>query len=127
MPIRLLKAVFGYLNFFTMVYGKEPLRSAGGPRTPELDQDLGKVWLHGRMIELSKVKNDPQYGGNLVPGNWELIRVERAGAHAEVLARTWPASTCAPTAPSSTPTASTSSSSTAATARAWRARSRSPS
>ena len=87
MPVRLLKAVFGYLNFFTMVYGKEPLRSAGGPRTPDLDQDLGKLWLHGRMIELSKVKNDPQYGGNLVPGNWELIRVPRAGAPAQVLAR----------------------------------------
>ena len=87
MPLRLLKAVFGYLNFFTMVYGKEPLRSAGGPRTPELDQDLGKLWLHGRMIELSKVKNDPQYGGSLVPASWELVRVPRAGAPAEVLAK----------------------------------------
>ena len=87
MPFRLLKAVFGYLNFFTMVYGKEPLRSAGGPRTPELDQDLGKLWLHGRMIELSKVKSDPRYAGNLVPGNWELVRVARAGAPAEVLAK----------------------------------------
>ena len=87
MPFRLLKAVFGYLNFFSMVYGKEPLRSAGGPRTPELDQDLGSLWLHGRMIELSKARSDPQYAGNLVPGNWELVRVARAGATAEVLAR----------------------------------------
>ena len=85
LPFRLLKAVFGYLNFFSMVYGKEPLRSAGGPRAPELDQDLGKVWLHGRMIELSKVKGDPQYGGNLVPRNWELVRVDHAGAAHEVL------------------------------------------
>ena len=45
MPFRLLKAVFGYLNFFSMVYGKEPLRSAGGPRTPELESFLGSV-LH---------------------------------------------------------------------------------
>lgn len=74
MPLRLIKAVFGYLNFFSMIYGKEPLRSAGGPRTPELDQDLGKLWLHGRMIELSKVKSDPQYAGNLVPRSWELVR-----------------------------------------------------
>ena len=87
MPIRLLKAVFGYLNFFSMVYGKEPLRSAGGPRTPALDQDLGRLWLHGRMIELSKVKSDPQYGGNLVPRNWELIRVASAAATPEVLAQ----------------------------------------
>jgi len=74
MPFRLLKAIFGYLNFFSMVYGKEPLRSAGGPRTPELDQDIGRLWLHGRMIELSKVRNDPQYAGNLVPRSWELVR-----------------------------------------------------
>jgi hypothetical protein len=86
MPFRLLKAVFGYLNFFSMVYGKEPLRSAGGPRTPELDQDLGKLWLHGRMIELS-MKGDPQYAGNLVPRDWELIRVDAAGAAPEVLAQ----------------------------------------
>ena len=87
MPFRLLKAVFGYLNFFSMVYGKEPLRSAGGPRAPELDQDLGKLWLHGRMIELSKVKNDPKYGGNLVPRDWELIRVDDANAAPEVIAQ----------------------------------------
>jgi hypothetical protein len=87
MPFRLLKAVFGYLNFFSMVYGKEPLRSAGGPRTPALDQDLGRLWLHGRMIELSKVKGDPQYGGNLVPRDWELIRVNAAGATPEVIAQ----------------------------------------
>ena len=74
LPLRLLKAVFGYLNFFSMVYGKEPLRSAGGPRTPELDQDLGKLWLHGRLIELSKVRNDPHYASNLVPRSWELVR-----------------------------------------------------
>ena len=86
MPFRLLKAIFGYLNFFSMVYGKEPLRSAGGPRTPELDQDLGQLWLHGRMIELSKVRSDPQYGGSLVPRNWELVRVAAAGATPEVLA-----------------------------------------
>lgn len=73
-PFRLLSAVFGFLNVFTMLYGKEPLRSAGGPRTPELDQDLGRLWLHGRMIELKQVRDDPQYAGNLVPASWELVR-----------------------------------------------------
>jgi len=86
MPLRLGKAVFGYLNFFSMIYGKEPLRSAGGPRTPELDQDLGQLWLHGRMIELSKVRNDPQYAGNLVPGSWQLIAQEGRRASPRVIA-----------------------------------------
>jgi len=87
MPFRLLQAIFGYLNFFSMIYGKKPLRSSGGPRTPALDQDLGQLWLHGRMIELSKVKSDPAYGGNLVPANWELIRVDSAGTAPQVLAQ----------------------------------------
>lgn len=87
MPFRLLKAVFGYLNFFSMVYGKQPLRSSGGPRTPGLDQDLGRLWLHGRMIELSRVKSDPQYAGKLVPRNWELVRMAAAGAQPEVIAQ----------------------------------------
>lgn len=80
MPLRLGKAVFGYLNVFSMLYGKEPLRSAGGPRAPQLDQDLGSLWLHGRRIELSKVRNDPEYAGNLVPGSWKLVA--QAGRHA---------------------------------------------
>ncbi|MDA7414810.1 hypothetical protein PGB34_00405 [Xenophilus arseniciresistens] len=87
MPVRLGKAVFGYLNFFSMIYGKEPLRSAGGPRAPQLDQDLGQLWLHGRMIELSKVKTDPQHAGNLVPASWELIAQEGRRAAPRVIAR----------------------------------------
>ncbi|MFV0680851.1 MAG: hypothetical protein ACK5NW_11310 [Ottowia sp.] len=73
MPVRLGKAVFGYLNFFSQVYGKEPLRSAGGPRAADLDQDLGQLWLHGRMIDLRKVKAEAGHDGSLVPASWELV------------------------------------------------------
>lgn len=86
MPLRLGKAVFGYLNFFSQIYGKEPLRSAGGPRTPELDQDLGKIWLHGRLIELSKVRTDAQHDGSLVPASWELIQIPPRQRSPRVLA-----------------------------------------
>lgn len=86
MPLRLGKAVFGYLNFFSQVYGKEPLKSAGGPRAADLDQDLGQLWLHGRMIDLRKVKTDAQYGGNLVPASWELVRMGPNARTCEVLA-----------------------------------------
>ncbi len=86
MPLRLGKAVFGYLNVFSMLYGKEPLRSAGGPRTPELDQDLGTLWLHGRRIELSKVRNDPEYAGDLVPASWKLIAQAGRNAAPEEIA-----------------------------------------
>lgn len=84
-PWRLGKAIFGYLNFFSMIYGKEPLRSAG-PRRPELDQDLGRIWLHGRMIELAKLRTDPQHAGQLVPASWELVCLA-PGESLKVLAR----------------------------------------
>jgi hypothetical protein len=86
MPFRLAKAVFGYLNFFSMIYGKEPLKSSGGPRAPELDQDLGKLWLHGRMIELKRVRQDAQFAGRLVPASWELVKLY-PGGRTEVLAK----------------------------------------
>ena len=86
MPFRLGKAVFGYLDFFTRIYGKEPLRSAGGPRTPELDQDLGQLWLHGRMIDLRKTRTDARQAGSLVPGSWELIQVPPNSRTPRVLA-----------------------------------------
>ena len=86
MPLRLGKAVFGYLNFFSQIYGKEPLKSAGGPRAPELDQDLGQLWLHGRMIDLRKIKTDAQHAGSLVPGSWELIRIGPNARAPQVLA-----------------------------------------
>ena len=85
-PWRLLKAIFGFLNFFSMIYGREPLRSAGGPRAPELDQDLGRLWLHGRMVELSKAGVDAQGQGGIVPRSWELVRRDAAG-RTEVLAQ----------------------------------------
>lgn len=34
---------------------------------------MGELWLHGRMIEPKKVRNEPQYAGNLVPASWELV------------------------------------------------------
>lgn len=87
-PLRILKAVFGFLNVFSMIYGKEPLRSAGGPRTPELDQDLGRIWLQGRLIELRHMRDDPKYAGKLVPASWELVRRRGQGPQGdwEVLA-----------------------------------------
>jgi hypothetical protein len=32
------------------------------------------------MIELRKVRDDPKYAGNLVPGSWELVCRPRGGA-----------------------------------------------
>lgn len=73
-PWRLLKAVFGYLNFFSAIYGREPLRSSGGPPGLGPEQNLAQMWLQGRLVDLRQARFDEQRGGGLVPADWQLIR-----------------------------------------------------
>jgi len=82
LPWRLLKAVFGWLNFFSTIYGREPLRSAGGPKDHPLEQDLPALWLHGRMIQAANTP--PEESRGLVPASWQLRRRTRAGVDALV-------------------------------------------
>ena len=78
-PWRLAKGIFGWLNFFTTIYGREPLRPSGGPKVPGMEQDMGALWLHGRMVELKQVQYSAERGGGLVPASWELVCQNRHG------------------------------------------------
>jgi hypothetical protein len=77
-PWRIVKALFGWLNFFTTIYGREPLRSSGGPNSQPLERDLASLWLHGRMIELNQARYEDGRGG-LVPSSWQLRRISPDG------------------------------------------------
>lgn len=83
LPWRLLKAIFGYLNFFSAIYGREPLRSSGGPNDMRMEQDVLALWLHGRMIDLNRVTPESQKTG-LVPASWQLRRRSPDGQDAVV-------------------------------------------
>lgn len=78
-PFRLLRAVFHYLNFFSMMYSRKPLISAGGPA---MNQDVKEMVIQGRKIDTEKalrkrmsVHNTP----SLVPADWVLIRCDKNG------------------------------------------------
>jgi hypothetical protein len=74
-PWRILKAIFGYLDFFSAIYGRERLRSSGGPKKFGPEQDVAALWLHGRMIDLNRVQvGDDRGKGGLVPASWQLRR-----------------------------------------------------
>ena len=78
-PFRLLRAVFHYLNFFSMMYSKKPLTSAGGPR---INADAKTLILRGKRIETEKAlkKLQPIQGApSLVPASWQLIRCKPDG------------------------------------------------
>jgi len=86
-PFRLLRAVFHYLNFFSLVYSQKPLTTASGPDIR--GDDLKTIVLKGKVINAEKALNTgTRILGvpSLVPSSWELIRREENG-NEEVLAK----------------------------------------
>ena len=79
-PFRLLRALFHYLNFFSLMYTRKPLTSASGPA---MQADLKEILLQGRRIDAEKAlrSEQPVHGvPSLVPSTWELIGRARDGA-----------------------------------------------
>ncbi len=75
LPFRLLRAVFHYLNFFSMVYSQKPLTTASGPEIK--GDDLKTIVLKGKIIDAEKaLRKGTSIMGvpSLVPSDWELVR-----------------------------------------------------
>lgn len=79
-PFRLLRAVFHYLNFFSLMYTRKPLTTASGPA---VQADLKNILLQGRRIDAEKALRSarPVQGvPSLVPESWQLISISQDGA-----------------------------------------------
>ncbi len=74
-PFRLVRAVFGFLNVFSMLFTGKPLQTAGKPPQPQA-ADPKAVFLHGRWVSMEKAmrKAAQEELSNLVPRNWQLMR-----------------------------------------------------
>jgi len=84
-PFRLLRAIFHYLNFFSLMYTREPLTSA---QSPYVEADLKEIMLKGKRINAEQaLKKGHNIQGipSLVPKTWELIR-RRKNGHETILA-----------------------------------------
>ena len=84
-PFRLLRAIFHYLNFFSLMYSRKPLTSAGGPK---VSRDIKDVMLQGRRIDAEKALRQHSVSNSipsLVPADWTLVRCDKNGKQ-EVLA-----------------------------------------
>lgn len=78
-PFRLLRAVFHYLNFFSLMYTRKPLTSANGP---VVKADIKNILLQGKRIDAEKALRSarPVQGvPSLVPDTWQLIRRDQNG------------------------------------------------
>jgi hypothetical protein len=78
-PFRLLRAVFHYLNFFSIMYSRKPLTSASGPA---MQADIKEIMLKGKRINAEKaLRREGQVQGvaSLVPQSWQLVCRTRQG------------------------------------------------
>ena len=87
-PLRLVFALFSWLNFFTARYSGKPLTTAGGPRREGADMKQMMVW--GNLIDAEQAARQGARSGqdapDLVPRSWQLVR-RMGGGEPEVLAR----------------------------------------
>lgn len=73
LPFRLIGALFGFLNVFTMIYSGKTLRSGSGAAKQKSEADL---YIEGNLIDaeksLKQTANEQNPG--IIPSSWELIR-----------------------------------------------------
>ncbi len=83
-PFRLLRAVFHYLNFFSLMYSRKPLTGAGGA---PMQADMKNIMLQGKRIDAERaLRREASIGGipSLVPSSWQLVRRPRNGGETVV-------------------------------------------
>jgi len=73
-PFRLLRALFAFLNVFSMLFSGKPLKTAGGPKRDGPDPKA--VFLYGRWVHVQQQlnKNQPEETLSAVPRSWVLKR-----------------------------------------------------
>ncbi len=90
-PFRLLKAFFGLLQAFTVIFGKTSLiteTGSGDNPARGRKQDARKLFVDGRLIDAAKEekrnkkRKDRAYG--FIPASWKLVKL---GEKEEVIAR----------------------------------------
>lgn len=73
LPVRIVFALFGFLNFFSQVFAGKPLMTAGGPKKEGADPRYVMLW--GKMVDAERAERATRKGepAALVPKDWELI------------------------------------------------------
>lgn len=78
-PVRLLRAIFGWLNFFTQRYSGESLVKGTGGQNPAKDKKKTdqEIFIEGNLINADKTLQENKLQGEKYPGiapkSWELV------------------------------------------------------
>ena len=82
-PVRLLKAVGGFLKVFTMRYGGENLRSDGAFPAQARQKSDREMFIEGNLIQADRLLRENTQRGDrypgIVPKDWQLVRLTADG------------------------------------------------
>jgi len=84
-PVRIVKAIGGLLNFFSIMFGGESLRSGKSGRDTKSKQRGEKdLFFDGNVINSEEILKENERRGEKFPGviphNWELVRLGKDGS-----------------------------------------------
>jgi hypothetical protein len=72
-PFRVVRALFHYLNFFSLMYSRKPLITASGPA---VQADLKQILIQGKRLDAeAALRSGVRLNGvpSLVPASWQLV------------------------------------------------------
>lgn len=77
-PVRIIKAIGGFLSVFSMAFGGEPLRTGGKNPAKQRTADERKIFVEGNIINAQKQSGENPDGG-IIPSGWVLIKRDTDG------------------------------------------------
>ena len=79
-PVRLLQALGGFLNLFSMRYGGKPLHSGGAAPAQAKEKSERELFIEGNLIQAERNLKENQRRGEanpgIVSGAWRLVRLK---------------------------------------------------
>jgi len=84
-PVRFLRAVFGWANFFSQRYSGESLiKGKGGPNPAKnREKNPREIFIEDNLIDAEKALKENKLAGETFPGiapkSWELISIDTGG------------------------------------------------
>lgn len=80
-PVKIGKALFGWLDFFTQRYSGESLRTSGANPAKAKQQSEEEKFIEGNLVKVRQTKETAADGRlpAAIPKNWELVRTGADG------------------------------------------------
>jgi hypothetical protein len=82
-PFKILKAIFKWIEFFTIRHTGEPLVTGGSNPAKSKEMDPQQIIINGNIINAQKVMKENNARGEKYPGiapkEWELVKMDRDG------------------------------------------------